>query len=349
MIPAGSDTSYRILTGQQIDRHAWGTLVDKSRTATWFQTPEAYGFFASVPELLPFVHAVVRQTGEDEKLCGVCVGYLTQDSNAFRQFFTRRAIIIGGPCLADDCTCAEAEMLMRAVRSGKPADAPMHARVPIYIETRNFHDYSAWRPAFEAAGFIYQPHYDLHTDCSDRAAMTARVADSTMRQVRKALAEGAHVVTAKTDEDIQAFYRMLHELYDKKVRKPLFSLLFFKRFVHQEHGVLLLVKKPMADKAATEELIGGMLCAILPGRVLYEWYVVGQAVVTWAAMDYANNHGLPLFDLMGAGVPGKPYGVRDFKLRFGGQLHDFGRYLHINNRLLYAIGKGYMEAVQRKK
>ena len=341
-MPAATATSYRILSAEQIDRKLWSALLGNSRTASWFQSPEAYDFFMSLPEMMtPFAFALARRHDETEQLRAVCVGYITKESNAIKQFFTRRAVIFGGSCLADDCTGEEIQLLMNAVRDFTDASA-------IFTETRNYTDYSAWRAAFESAGFAYQPHYDLHTDCTDRRQMTAGVAESTMRRIKKAYAEGVHIVEAQTDEEIATFYHMLHDLYRMKVRKPLFPLSFFTRFVHQNRGVLLLAKRPTGE-VGREEVIGGMLCAILPARVLYEWYVVGSSVVTWAAMDYANSHGLPLFDLMGAGVPGIPYGVRDFKLRFGGQLHDYGRYLHVNNRWLYALGKWIMEAVQLKK
>ena len=350
-MPSTTVTSYNILSAEQIDRQQWSALLDNSRTATWFQSPEAYDFFASLHEMMtPFAFGLVRRQDQTEHLRAVCVGYITKEPNAVKQFFTRRTVIFGGPCLADDCTSEECRTLTRAIRG-------FNEVLSIFIETRNFNDYSSWRSAFEAEGFAYQPHYDLHTDCTDRRLMTSRVADSTMRQVRKALAEGVHIVEAQTDEDIEAFYLLLSDLYRKKVRKPLFPLSFFTRFVRQGRGVLLLAKRPLPneeteqrqDGVGKEEVIGGMLCAILPARAIYEWYVVGTAVVTWAAMDYANNHGLHLFDLMGAGVPDIPYGVRDFKMRFGGQLHEYGRFLHVNNRLLYALGKAFMRIIQLKK
>ena len=81
----------------EIDRAEWSRLVAESATGTWFQTPEAYDFFASQPELFePFILGVRSAQG----LRGVCVGYVTKERSAFKQFFTRRAIIIGGPCLA---------------------------------------------------------------------------------------------------------------------------------------------------------------------------------------------------------------------------------------------------------
>jgi lipid II:glycine glycyltransferase (peptidoglycan interpeptide bridge formation enzyme) len=42
---------------------------------------------------------------------------------------------------------------------------------------------------------------------------------------------------------------------------------------------------------------------------------------------------------MGAGKPDEAYGVREFKARFGGEQVEYGRFLKINNHILYNIGK----------
>jgi hypothetical protein len=60
------------------------------------------------------------------------------EQNAIKQFFSRRAIIIGGPALANDATDEEVETLLSAVRQHLQSQA-------IYIETRNFNDYSRWK------------------------------------------------------------------------------------------------------------------------------------------------------------------------------------------------------------
>ncbi len=315
-----------------IDRESWQRLLQQSPTASWFQTPEAYDFYASLPnQMTPFVYAARRGTSDSPLreasplLKGIIVGYVTYEKNPVKQFFTRRAIIVGGPLLAEDITNEELSEMLSALHSRLSSQA-------IYIETRNFCDYSRWRSVFETCGFAYMPHYDMHIACSDHRLMESRVNDSKMRQIRKAFDDGVEIVEAVEKNDVVVFYQLLSTLYKEKIHKPLFALDFFTTFVEQKYGVLLLAKKG-------GQIIGGMLCPMLHGKALYEWYVVGPTVVTWAAMDYANLHGIPLFDLMGAGEPGKPYGVRDFKLQFGGELKEFGRFLKVNNRLLYSIGR----------
>ena len=158
----------RQLTYSDINPQQWQALVEQSPYATWFQTPEAYQFYSSVPEeMTPFAIGVT-----DNKLTGVIVGYITNTNNPIKQFLTRRAIIIGGPLLAEDISDEALEVLLKAVKeckvesvkckgteNGKAeplASTPytLHS-TPIYIETRNFHDYSKWRYVFEQCGFAY--------------------------------------------------------------------------------------------------------------------------------------------------------------------------------------------------
>ena len=176
----------RVLTYKEIDREEWNALVKASATGTWFQTPEAYKFFASMPKLFkPFVVGVICDpAGAQTKLRGVCIGYVTVEKSAVKQWLTRRAIIIGGPCFADDCANEEVSLLLSTLRQ----QLSTGANAPIYIESRNFNDYSRWKDAFASAGFDYKAHLNFHVDCRDKEAMWERMSENRRRQVRKAQA-----------------------------------------------------------------------------------------------------------------------------------------------------------------
>lgn len=342
----------RILTYSDIDPAAWQSLVAQSPYATWFQTSEAYQFYASNPkEMIPFAYGIER----DGELRAMVVGYVTKEKSALKQFFTRRAIIIGGPLLAEDATDAEVVALLKAVKECKveslkfkgtedsvaeiPASTPytLHS-TPIYIETRNFHDYSRWRHIFEQCGFAYQPHLNVQVACNANHTMS----EQRIRQVKKAMKNGAKIVKTQSEQEICDWYQILRQLYRQKVRTPLWSEEFFLQFYRNGVGKYLLVKYE-------GKVIGGMMCPIFAGKAIYEWYVCGldeeykeqypSVMVTYAAIEYAKQNGIPLFDFMGAGVPNKPYGVRDFKREFGGELIEYGRYLYIYKPMLYNIGK----------
>lgn len=321
----------KILTYGQIDRTDWSRLVRESGTGTWFQTPEAYDFFASMQELFyPFAIAVIN----NGHLRGVCAGYITRETNPIRQFFTRRAIIIGGPALADDATDAEVAALMNAVREEIKHNV-------IYIETRNFNDYSRWRSAFEKADFAYQLHLNFHVDCTDKDAMWERLSDNRKRQIKKQPARNLLVGKAHNEQDVREWYVILKELYRKKVKTPLWPVEFFIEAYRQGVGQFLMVRHE-------GKIIGGSML-VEDGKAVYEWFECGlnaeykeqypSVTVTYAGMQHANVHGIPRYDMMGAGVPDVPYGVRDFKAEFGGTMVEHGRWHYISRPFLYRLGK----------
>ena len=102
----------KILTYEHIDLSAWQLLAEQSATVTWFQTPEAYEFYASVDDVQAFVYGV----SEEDNLVGIVVGYTTKEKCKFKQHFTARSIIVGGPLLADIISNEALAALLKAVR-----------------------------------------------------------------------------------------------------------------------------------------------------------------------------------------------------------------------------------------
>ena len=330
----------RVIGYKDIDRAEWSALVKASATGTWFQTPEAYEFFASMPELFkPFVVGVTCDpAGAQTQLRGVCVGYVTVEKNPIKQFLTRRAIIIGGPALADDASSEEVELLMNGVKE------LMSERIngsPIYIETRNYNDYSRWKDAFVKAGFEYVPHLNFHIDTSSMEIVDANLGKNRKRDIRTTIREGVTIIEHPTDEQVCEYYKVLDNLYRTKVKTPLFPLSFFLALSKHKDGRLLLMEYQ-------GRIIGGTVCVEQANKCVYEWFVCGEdgvyphvfpsSYATYAGIKYASEHGCARFDMMGAGTPDEEYGVRDFKARFGGELVEHGRFLCVTKPLLYKIG-----------
>ena len=327
----------RVIGYKDIDRAEWSALVKASATGTWFQTPVAYDFFASQPELFrPFAIAVeeVNELTSERALRGVCVGYVTVEKSAFKQFLTRRAIIIGGPVIANDATSEEVETLMKAVRRQLQAQA-------IYVETRNYNDYSRWKDAFVKAGFEYVPHLNFHIDTSSMEIVDANLGKNRKRDIRTTIREGVTIIEHPTDEQVCEYYKVLDNLYRTKVKTPLFPLSFFLALSKHKDGRLLLMEYQ-------GRIIGGTVCVEQANKCVYEWFVCGEdgvyphvfpsSYATYAGIKYASEHGCARFDMMGAGTPDEEYGVRDFKARFGGELVEHGRFLCVTKPLLYKIG-----------
>lgn len=333
----------KLLTYNQIDPQQWQALVDRSPYATWFQTQEAYQFYASVSgELIPFALGIE----EHGHLAGVIVGYTTHEKNPIKQLLTCRSIIIGGPLLDEHISEEALSALLIAVAqcpaSRLIASSPHRLTNPIYIETRNFHDYSKWRNIFEANGFAYQPHLNFHVDTSSVEVVDKNLGKSRKRDIRTTIRDGVTPVYQPTIEQIKQYYQILQNLYTTKVKTPLFSWNFFEQLHCTEHARFILTEYQ-------GRIIGGTVCVELPNRALYEWFACGEDGVydhiypscyaTYLGIKYAAETGCQIFDMMGAGKPDEAYGVRDFKAKFGGKLVEYGRFLCIRKQLLYAIGK----------
>lgn len=307
----------------------WHILMSTSPTATWFQSEEAYKCFMSCCKWLdPFVVQVHREGC----LVGSVLGYVTKERCCLKQFFSARAVIFGGPLLAENITNEELAQLLNEVKS------ECERRKVIYLETRNFRDFSYWREVFEQVGFTYVPHYDIHIDTSLKPRMLSRIHESKLRAVHKALAEGQSLVEVTTEEQISEWYQSLRHLYKTKVHRPLWPLDFFLHLWREGYAKLLITTNKEDKSDERKQEIGGIFC-VKDATTLYEWYICGSSLVTYGALEYASDHGLECFDLMGAGEPGVPYGVRDFKMQFGGELKELGRYQIVNKQLRYKLGK----------
>lgn len=321
----------KVISYKEIDRVEWSALVASSSSGTWFQSCAAYEFYVSMPELFkPFAVGLENEG----KLRAVCVGYVTVEKSAVKQMMTRRAIIVGGPVIADNATGEEVEALMKAVRKELKNEA-------IYVECRNFNDYSRWKEAFAKAGFEYVPHLNFHVDTSSMEVVEANLGKSRKRDIRTSLRDGATIIEMPTLEQVREYYAILEHLYKTRVKTPLFPFSFFEKLWQHKDGRFILV-------ALNNEIIGGTVCVEQEDKCLYEWFACGRdgewktifpsTLATYSGIRYAAEHNCPRFDMMGAGKPDEAYGVRDFKAKFGGAEVEHGRFLCITKPLLYRIG-----------
>lgn len=331
----------KILTYPDIDPQQWQALVETSAVATWFQTQEAYEFYAAVSnELAPFALGIE----EDGHLTGVAVGYTTQEKNPIKQFLTCRSIIIGGPLLDEHISGdALSALLVAAKQVTKGA---------IYVETRNFNDYSKWKEVFEQCGFQYQPHLNFHVDTTQPwETIENNIGKHRRKYIRLSYRDGVAVELNPTLEQVKEYYAVLQDLYRTKVKMPLQPWSFFERLYHLSSCKYLLV---LYDN----QVVGGSICMTLQNHGVYEWYACGKdgmfrnihpsSVTKYIGMKYASDNGYKVFDMMGAGKPNEAYGVRDFKAEFGGKLVEHGRFLYVSKPLLYQIGKIGVKMLNRR-
>ena len=330
-----------IKTIDQIDRKEWNELLAHSSTATFFQSPECYDFYQSLPFINPFGYGV----SENGKLKGLVIGYIISDGNKIKRFFSRRAIIPGGILFSENISQSAAGNLLQTLKE------KLNKKV-IYIEIRNYNDYTKYKSLFNENNFTYQAHLNFHVSTSSQEAALKNLSTTKRRDVKLSIKEGAEIFEADNREEIAEYYDLLKSLYQTKVKTPLFPVEFFERLVLDSYGKLFLIKYD-------GQIIGGSVCVGMEKNVLYEWFVCGtdgkfkniypSTLATWAAIKYAAENGYRYFDMMGAGKPDESYGVREFKAKFGGELVEHGRFLCVINPLLYNVGKKVVEIIKSRK
>jgi len=326
---------------KEIELPQWQALVEASPVSTWFQTPEAYAFFNS----LSFVETFGQAVKTDGELKALVVGFVQKDGVGLKRLLSRRAVVFGGPLLAKDVTEEALEGLLLGLKDFLRKKA-------IYIEFRNFNDYSSWRDCIEKCGFFYEPHYNVQVDTASLDAVNGHLDRNRRRNIKKAL-ENAVVIDADPSEaDLKRFYAMLETLYQTKVKTPLYPYEFFEKLRKVPQGRFFMIKSPEG------EMLGGLVCVCLEGRTVYAWMACGDDVghrelspsvmANYAGICHAAENGFPRFDFMGAGKPDDGgYGVRDFKLKFGGELVEHGRFVSVCKPLLYQIGKLGVKLMKR--
>jgi len=151
------------------------------------------------------------------------------------------------------------------------------------------------------------------------------------RQIKNNERSGLFVRPAESLNEVLAFVHILQQRY-AHLAKPLPPVNFFTQFFEisckQGHGVILIA-------TYQNKILGGILCP-KDDTTLYEWYISSDNItyhhitpgvsITWEAIRYAIENNISFMDFMGAGIASKPYGVRNFKLSFGGDLIPVLRY-----------------------
>lgn len=318
---------------QDIDNSQWDSLIQSSPVATWFQTQEAFAFFDS----LSFMEAFVVAVESEDVLKGLAVGYIQKDGGKLKQFLSKRAIILGGPLLADNITDEELKTLLNALKDSLKLKA-------IYVETRNFNDYGRWKKVFEECGFAYELHYNVQIETTSLEAINGRLDRNRRRNIKKAVENGVFIDDNPTEKELEAFYAMLDDLFRTKVKSPLYPYEFFAKLRTLPSSRFFMAKN------VEGELLGGLVCVALEGHAVYAWAACGDdqnhralspsVMANYAGICHAAENGFPRFDFMGAGKPDDGgYGVRDFKLKFGGELVEHGRFVHICQPILFGLGK----------
>ena len=318
-----------------IDKEEWGEFVYNHPYGNMFQTPEMLDVYKKTKNYEPVFLAVGNNAGE---MSGILLAVIQKEYSGVLGNFTARSIIHGGPLIKDDDPAVLGFTL-------KEYDKIINKKA-IYSQFRNFRGWGDLKEIFIKNGFEYEDHLDILFDLKKSEDDLWKEMKGTRRKgIKRSYNKGVEVrsIDLTNNKIINEAYNIIHNVYSK-IKLPLPGEDFFKGAVE------------IMDRNKYLYTIGAFLNAELIGvrfvlcykNLIYDWYAASKDeclssrpndVLPWEIIKWGVNNGFDVFDFGGAGKPGIPYGVRDYKLKFGGQLVNFGRFIKVHNPLLMELGK----------
>lgn len=332
-----------ILKDKEIDLEKWNLLLKENKYSTPFQSIEYFDFFNSISNQSASVYALENEN----QILALCVVTFQKESS-IKGFFSRRAIIYGGPLIN------EGEIGRIALNSLLSHINKELKKSVIYGEIRNFNDLKDFHDCFTGNGWEYTPYLNVQISILGKSTedLLGAMKYNRKREISISYKEGAYTQEATTLIEVQALYAILKNLYDTRVASPLPPLEYFNQLFLSTVGKVFIVMH-------NENIIGGSFCIQYPDLSIYTAYYCGirdynkktfpTHLAIMAAIEYGLSVNLQKIDLMGAGKPSEEYGVRRYKAEFGGEMVEFGRYLNIYNPLLFKLGNWGLKTLRKLK
>lgn len=280
----------------------------------------------------PLFIAVTNDNGE---ILGTILALIQKEKYA--GMFSARSIIWGGP-LIKGSNIEILDSILKEYNKQVKGNA-------IYSQFRNLWEWSKEeKEVFERNGYGYEAHLDIHNYLNQPAPeLLMSMHQGRRKNIRRAERIPLEFGEINTRSDFEICISLIEQTY-KKVKLPCPDNSFF---INAENILKLNGSfKKFAAKYKNE--IIACRFVLCYNKLIYDWYAGANDAhldkypndfLPWKIMEWGIIHGYDIFDFGGAGKPNVQYGVRDFKLKFGGTVVNFGRFEKIHNYPLFLIGK----------
>lgn len=311
---------------KSFDREKWENFVSSHPEGNIFQTCAMADVYRSTKNYEPIsLSALEKETGE---ILAVLQAVIIRDAPGLVGSISSRSIINGGPLFVEGKKGLEAlEKLLSYYEKFLNNRA-------IYTQIRNYFDTENSKTTLDSLGYQYEPHLNYLINLNRPSKeIWGDVHKPRRKGINRAEKVGIEVRKIKNRDEIKDCYKVIEETY-KNVRLPLANISLLEN-AYDRLSASGLIDFYLAILEG--EVVGSRVVLKYKGLV-HDWYAgskqeinyVNEAVVWHMLSEYAGKE--KVFDFGGAGHPDKPYGVREFKKRFGGEEVSFGRYEKVHDR-----------------
>jgi serine/alanine adding enzyme len=319
-----------VFINENPDRNKWNEFVQVHPAGNIFQTSLMYDVYHSTPNCNAGVIALENSKGS---ILGLMVYVLIREPG-ITGYFSNRAIITGGPLIFENNADYLKVLVANYVKRIKK-------KRPIYTEIRNLSDVKELHSELIGTNFLFQDHLTIHIDLQQSTEQLQNgLHKKRAANIRRAIKKNVIIKDLTSKEELHLAHDLIHKTYER-ISLPAPPLQLFI-------GASEIMQKHVKFKGAYLEgkLIGCRVYLIYK-NVIYDWYASTDRafsgfhaadLLPWDTMLWAKQNNLGVYDFAGAGKPDEDYSVRDYKLKFGGALLNFGRYQYIHMPYLYRLG-----------
>jgi lipid II:glycine glycyltransferase (peptidoglycan interpeptide bridge formation enzyme) len=319
----------------QVDKQCWSEFVINHPAGTIFQTPEMVTLYNLSNNHKPIVIAAVS---DDNSLSGILVAVIQTEHNGLLGRLSSRAIVWGGPLVLNSDIYVFNGLISEFDKKCK--------QIAIYSQFRNTYDFTEYKSQFLYQKYHYEEHLDIIFDLQvGLSVLWNGIHPTRKKQINRGYKREIRtkVIDSLSGFEFENCYDILKQVYkDAKLPCPA------RDYLLNAVNIFEKTNRFKTIVAIYKDQIVGFRFFLCYNSVLYDWYAGSlkdhydkypNDILPWELITWGVNNGYKSFDFGGAGNPGKPYGVRDFKSKFGGNIINFGRYEKIYNPLLFRIAK----------
>lgn len=314
-----------------VDFKEWESFVDRHPYGTIFQTPI---FFKAI-ESTKLYQCIPMFIFRDNKLIGILLAILQKEHSGIMGMFSSRAIVIGGPIIENNDQEVAFILLNYFINAlNKKA---------IYSQFRNLFNAEVYFNAFKSNGYNFENHLNFIIDLRKKTeVLWSEVHPKRRNEIKRSKKEGVSFEEISGENAITDTYPILNEIY-KKIKLPLPSRNYF-----------IVVYNTLGSKifkvfvARYDDIIIGAMYTLCFKQTIYDWYAGSYRsfynkypndLLPWEIFLWGKENGYWFFDFGGAGKPEIPYGVRDYKEKFGGERVNYGRYEKVHRPILIIFSR----------
>jgi lipid II:glycine glycyltransferase (peptidoglycan interpeptide bridge formation enzyme) len=314
-----------ILISESFDNKEWDDFVSSHPNGNIFQTSMMADIYHKTKNYSPICLAAKNSDTGD--ILAVMQGAIITEMKGLLSSFSSRAVIQGGPLFVDSDEGVEA-----AQQLCEHYNKLIGGRI-VYTQIRNMWDTGKSKTMLSSMKYDYDQHLDFLIDLDrEESAIWADIQKSRRKGVNRAEKSGIVVSRVSNKDELTLCYDLVLETY-KKFKIPIADVSLFESIYDD------LSSDGYADFfiAMKDGNAVGTRITLNYKDMVYDWYAgsktevdyVDEALVWHVLKENAGKY--KVFDFGGAGHPDKPYGVREFKRRFGGEMVNFGRYEKVHS------------------